>query len=445
MKKRLYLLLIIFLPVLAYTQDIFYGKWQLQTDVSSAGSINIHLQIGESEKGILYPARLNFNYKNFSGSYDLLLTKRNSRQLSISKNKYPINESPFSLNNNTLLLNGTLDFSKDLKGNPQLTLSRISGKKIGIALNKISTSTTDEKKTAEEILSLLESAEMVFKNVQREAWSDSNALKILKPRLSPVYFGLTDTIFVHSKEASIIFDNNKDNDIITVQNNGNNIIDQVDSKKSREAEDFNLDTGLNIITFFTDDFGKNPPSTASIGLQLEKSTRQLSFKDNDNFGGSVMAIKVYYQYNKEDFEKFESGPTGIDVQKLYNSIAFRAPAQDSGLKRNGKLVGSITSHTQQLTFAIWDDAVEDGDTVSLNINGKWITRGFPVLKKPQYITVILQPGPNLISFIADNLGSIVPNTSVIEIIDGKKRKSFFIETDLYQNNLVNIYYDVKPD
>jgi hypothetical protein len=39
----------------------------------------------------------------------------------------------------------------------------------------------------------------------------------------------------------------------------------------------------------------------------------------------------------------------------------------------------------------------------------------------------------------------VPNTSVLEIIDGKKRKSFMIDTDLSKNNQVNIYYEFKPD
>jgi hypothetical protein len=68
-----------------------------------------------------------------------------------------------------------------------------------------------------------------------------------------------------------------------------------------------------------------------------------------------------------------------------------------------------------------------------------------VLKKPQFITVTLTPGPNVITFVAENLGSIIPNTSVIEIIDGKKRKSFFIETDLNQNNLIKIFYDLKPE
>ena len=89
------------------------------------------------------------------------------------------------------------------------------------------------------------------------------------------------------------------------------------------------------------------------------------------------------------------------------------------------------------------DAVEDGDSISLSINGKWIAKGFPVKKKPQFIKVTLAPGDNIITFVAENLGSIAPNTTVLEIIDGNKRKPFFIETDFKLNNLVKIYYKVN--
>jgi archaellum component FlaG (FlaF/FlaG flagellin family) len=109
------------------------------------------------------------------------------------------------------------------------------------------------------------------------------------------------------------------------------------------------------------------------------------------------------------------------------------------------VIGNIVSRSATVTLALWDDAVEDGDSISLRINGKWVAQGFPVKKNPQFLQVTLNPGPNTITFVADNLGSIPPNTSVLEIIDGKKRKSFNIETNLDQNNLVNIFYEVKQD
>ena len=92
---------------------------------------------------------------------------------------------------------------------------------------------------------------------------------------------------------------------------------------------------------------------------------------------------------------------------------------------------------------IW--LIQDGDSVSIKINDKWLVQGFPVKNKTQFITVPLQAGPNTITFIADNLGSIPPNTSVLEIIDGKKRKSFAIETTPEERNYIKIYFDTRTD
>ncbi len=68
--------------------------------------------------------------------------------------------------------------------------------------------------------------------------------------------------------------------------------------------------------------------------------------------------------------------------------------------------------------------------------------GIAVKKKPQFIQVKLYPGDNKIIFIADNLGSIAPNTSILEIIDGKKRRSYMIDTDMKKNNAIKISYEL---
>lgn len=440
--NKLLLLFFLFSCLVGEAQDIFIGTWTRTFNTPGQPNYaSIELQVGEPEAGLIYPAKLTLQTDLFKGDYQLLLTKRNSRKLVFSKNKWPISETPYEMKGILAALNGSIEFFKDLKGQHKLTIQPMPLKK---KIPNPLPSNHPDVIAANSIQNWL-SNECELTKKDANAWTDSISATTLHPKLTPVYFGLTDTLFVHSKDGAIHFEGNKDNDIISVLLNGKEIIDQIDSKKNREDEEFILDTGLNIISFFCDDFGKNPPGTAAIKLKFDRSTYPLDFREERNEGGAVMSIKVYYQYNKEDFAKFEPGPSNIDITKLYESIAFRAPAADSAMKRKGKIVGNITSHSQQLTFAVWDDAIEDGDTISLTINGKWIVKGFPVLKKPQFITVTLQPGPNLITFVADNLGSIIPNTSVLEIIDGKKRKSFSIETDLLQNNLVNIYYDVKPE
>ena len=77
-------------------------------------SIHATLQVAPPEKNLLYPAQLELKYGNFSAVYQLLLVKKNTRELAISKNKYRVSETPFSLVSTTTYLNGVFDHGKDL-------------------------------------------------------------------------------------------------------------------------------------------------------------------------------------------------------------------------------------------------------------------------------------------------------------------------------------------
>ena len=127
-----------------------------------------------------------------------------------------------------------------------------------------------------------------------------------------------------------------------------------------------------------------------------------------------------------------------------NRVNYDRISTDKILQRSTTVMGEMETKSAQITLALWDDALEDGDTISLNINGKWLVQGFSVKKTTQFINVRLERGPNKITFIAENLGAVPPNTSVLEIIDGKKRRAFKIETTLTSNNAINIFYDFKP-
>ena len=296
------------------------------------------------------------------------------------------------------------------------------------------------------IFEWLEQGEILLNKQSNDPWIDSSTYKILQPKVSPAYFGIIDTIFSNNKNGSVKFQSNKAADIISVKINNNNIVDQIDSKKSRDNEDFSLDTGLNILVFYTDEFGKNSYSNAAVEIQFDNINRMLDFKESQNTAATFIVMKVFVKFDESTVTRFDNYPTNVLNDRI-SSLAKNNGNKNipSALNRPGKIIGSIVARSQQITFAIWDDAVEDGDTISLSINDKWITRNFPVLKRPQFITVTLEPGPNVITFVAENLGSIIPNTSVLEIIDGKKLKSFYIETDLDQNNLIKIFYDIKPE
>src|SRR6476620_5393611 len=120
--KLIFLLYSILLSAVANAQkDPFEGSWQMNYLLpGTALNLDIRLQVGVAERGILYPSELTFNCDSFHATYHLLLVKRNIRQLAIGRNKVPASESPFTLGTATCNLNGVFDLSRDLKGNPVL-------------------------------------------------------------------------------------------------------------------------------------------------------------------------------------------------------------------------------------------------------------------------------------------------------------------------------------
>jgi hypothetical protein len=428
--------IILFLCLLFSTLKLFAqtepypGTWQMDY-VPGQGMLSIHLelQIAPSEKKILYPAQLILQCDSFIATYQLLLVKKNMRELAISKNKYRVFEKPFSLVNIPTFLNGIFDHSKNSKGQQTLTISRLKSK---LAVTAMADSLKFDKPyryTGMQLVNFLKDAEIELTKTSSIPWNDKNSERIISPSLSPVYFGLLDSIYLPTRDGIIHLSDNKKEDVVSVAINGSIFIDRLALNKKPKTEDILLDTGLNIVALFADNFGNGLPNAGKARFEFGHKKFNLDFGRKIDSGASFIVAQFYFAADKDRELHFQD----------YIMLG------DPPLKPNEKLMGSILATSRQLTFAIWDDAVEDGDTISISINDKWIAKDFPVKKITQFITVTLKPGPNIINFIANNLGSIPPNTSVLEIIDGKKRKSFMLETVMGENNLIKIFYHLSPE
>lgn len=408
--------------------NVFSGTWQMKY-LPGPGMlpIQMQLQIAAPEKNLLYPAQLTMQCDSFSARYHLLLVKKSSRELAISRNKYPVSEIPFSIGDGTFFLNGILDLSRDIKGLLNLHIIRIQSKQTPASMAPSLRPDTTKNPIAVQLRSFLKDADIRLTKLNDNPWQDDN--RVLSPVLSPAYFGLQDTVYVPDRDGILNVSGNKKNDIVSVSLNGNTMIDLLTLNKKPYTEDILLDTGLNMLVLFADNFGDQIPNTGKLNLALSNKKINLDFTTRADSAASFIVAKIYCDPTKAKANYLKEYPAGA-AEKL---------------KPNDKLIGSIAVTSHQVTLAIWDDAVEDGDSISITINGKWIARGFPVKKNPQFITVTLKPGQNTINFIADNLGTIPPNTSALEIIDGNKRKSYNLEANLGENNLVKIFYDVKPN
>ncbi|HSN61566.1 MAG TPA: hypothetical protein VLR49_11570, partial [Ferruginibacter sp.] len=307
-----------------------------------------------------------------------------------------------------------------------------TSKRYGIPLPAIMSYEETNRPAVISISNFFKQAPIHLQKLNQQPWRSAAANKLLYSYDAPAYFGLTDTIYTKTANAVINFsENNKvDNDTVSVMLNGRMIIDKMDINQRVELKEIKLDTGVNILCFFADNYGRVPPNTAKLNLLFPEKKYTLDFTSKENMSANFIVAKIYFNPDQK--------------QRTPAEVIARKTITEKIKQRNTKLIDSIKAEGAEITLAIWDDAIEDGDSISLQINNEIYLPGIAVKKKPQFIKVKLFPGENKIIFIADNLGSIAPNTSILEIIDGKRRKAYMIDTNLGQNNAIKIMYDYKP-
>jgi hypothetical protein len=113
--------------------------------------------------------------------------------------------------------------------------------------------------------------------------------------------------------------------------------------------------------------------------------------------------------------------------------------------RKNELTKTITVSNNTIEISLYDNGEIDNDTVSIYLDGSLILSNKRLSNKP--ITYKLQldesnPEHTLV-MVAENLGSIPPNTSLMIIQDGDKRYQVSITSNEQKNAMVRFRYE-KP-
>lgn len=453
MRHFLCIISLLFFSVNAFSQpennDKFHGTWEWGTPGIS-GSVYAKLEVSYAHDYIIYPARLTLRLNDFEGVYQMLLAKKNTRQLAIGNPKKIISETPFSTENYLLQFNGVLDISSDRNNNSFLTLERIR-------FNKVKLKNKDEEYSASTIADFLTNTAVKFKKVNDTGWYEPAIVEeMMNSPYSGFYYGKRDTLIVKSERGIGKF-TGRNSGIATASINGRNIFEMSYANDKSQIYEIKLDHGVNTLALFIDEYGKKPQQSANFELDFYSVQTQLNFSAKDDYTSTVILLPIVRAYNEDNASNLRNNLKQMKEQmKARNETMYFYPDEEGNLLtvsnevektllRESTVVGNLKAASREVILGIWDDAVEDGDSISLNINGTWVVQGMPVLKKPQFIVVKLNAGVNKIIFIADNQGSIIPNTSMLEIIDEGQRKSYKINTDFNQNNLINILYELPPE
>lgn len=99
---------------------------------------------------------------------------------------------------------------------------------------------------------------------------------------------------------------------------------------------------------------------------------------------------------------------------------------------------TINWESNKIKLYIWDANQEDGDKITLKINGDIILHYFETKNKRKKLKYQLEDGENIIEITATNLGSSPPNTSRIELVDSKTKYPIITQLELGKSAIIKI-------
>jgi hypothetical protein len=111
--------------------------------------------------------------------------------------------------------------------------------------------------------------------------------------------------------------------------------------------------------------------------------------------------------------------------------------------RENALVKKIETEASEIKIELYDNGEIDGDTISIYHNNTLIKSHMRLSQKPISITIEVNPSEphHEIIMVAENLGSIPPNTSVMIINTPASRYEVFISSSEQKN--AKVIFDLK--
>jgi hypothetical protein len=110
--------------------------------------------------------------------------------------------------------------------------------------------------------------------------------------------------------------------------------------------------------------------------------------------------------------------------------------------RTNELLKTLTVNHNTIELRIYDDGAIDNDTVSVYYDNKMIVSKARLSDQPIIVKIQVEPSenPHTLVMVAENLGEIPPNTSLLVVRDGEKRYEERIISTEQKNIKINFLY-----
>lgn len=149
-------------------------------------------------------------------------------------------------------------------------------------------------------------------------------------------------------------------------------------------------------------------------------------------------VKLDDDSSREPEEEVAETPIpSPNAEMMGDSLIMPLPYRSTALS----FVEGIQVKNRFVFIEIWDNSEEDGDTISLFVNGTRVLAETKLTKEKRVLKVELAEPQNTVAMYAHNLGSIGKNTASIKITDKEKVYHRQLESDMGISAAIEIRRD----
>ncbi len=144
---------------------------------------------------------------------------------------------------------------------------------------------------------------------------------------------------------------------------------------------------------------------------------------------------VQLRKNTAEIKQVQAEEKKPVISVLPKKAVSNIPLPQVILTRENPVIKTIETEPATLNIELYDNGQVDGDTVSIYHNNKLVVSRAGLSEKPVKLQVRVDAENPLheLTMVAENLGSIPPNTSLMVITAGKKRYEVFISSSEQKN------------
>lgn len=201
-----------------------------------------------------------------------------------------------------------------------------------------------------------------------------------------------------------------------------------------------MDLGITYMHHFT--------GNGTLNLDLKTTGGQARATTRLNFVGLVLRVQPEIMRMRHVKQKLPKEPKPEQLARERNKklvVIRETPLMNDTLARETKALPARNRKTLEFNKAsvmleVWDNNVIDGDTISIYLNDTPVLLRYGLTAEKEKVELVLRPGENNLLIVAENEGTIRPNTAAFRFKSGRKKYRLVTITSLKQNELLKLNF-----